>query len=76
MNLVKMRKHLAGADERRKEQEALARAYFESGLITKEKARIIMLPPWPQPQLHPWRDRYRRVTSASRPSVETTPAQP
>lgn len=75
MNIAKMRRHVAGAAERRKAEEERLRAYFESGVMTKEHARIIMLPPLPRPQFHPFRDRLPRVTAASYPTAWTTPAR-
>lgn len=44
MNIAKMRRHLAGYKERCEAEEERIRAYFESGVMTKERARILYMP--------------------------------
>lgn len=44
MNIAKMHRHLAGYAEHCKAEEERIRAYFESGVMTKDRARILYMP--------------------------------
>lgn len=76
MNTAKMRRHLAGAEERQKAEEERWRALFESGVMTKHQVRILNMPT--QATFQPFAARHRlpSVRAASRPTVEPTPTLP
>ena len=74
MNIAKMRRHVAGAAERRKQEEADARAYFEAHIAAGVMPSIRVLPQ--RMEFRPFRDRLPRIKAASDPSALPMPFQP
>lgn len=75
MNIAKMRRHVAGAAERRKQEEADARAYFEAHIAAGVMPHIRVLPP-SVPHFRPFRDRLPRIKAVPDPSAWPRPFRP